>query len=340
MTKVRFTSPVGRFVQGDLDEPQTKDAQGNLRTVKTGPNAGQPNPQYFIAVAFAKNDPAWPAFWALLVQKAAEDFPNLFPQGAGGACVHPNFAYKVIDGDGPDQNGKLNSTKDGFAGHYVVRFASAYPPRCFYAGRYAANEQIQEKGAIKRGYYVRVSGTVEGNANPQRPGIYVNLDMVELSAYGPEIVSGPDAGEAFGAAPTALPAGASPTPLTPPPTGAPGAPGAPMPAAAPPVPGAPPAPLPVAGPPAAATPYPAAASPAPASPAPYAGYMAPPAAGPAPLGAPAPAASPAPPVPTTLPLPIASPTRVMLPAANGHSYESLIAAGWTDETLRANGMMQ
>jgi hypothetical protein len=30
----------------------------------------------------------------------------------------------------------------------------------------------------------------------------------------------------------------------------------------------------------------------------------------------------------------------MLPAANGHSYESLIAAGWTDETLRANGMMQ
>jgi hypothetical protein len=184
--------------------------------------------------------------------------------------VHPNFAYKVIDGDGPDQNGKLNSTKDGFAGHWVVRFASSYPPRLFYAGRYAANEQIQEKGAIKRGYYVRVSGTVEGNANAQRPGIYVNLDMVELSAYGPEIVSGPDAGEAFGAAPTALPAGASPTPLTPPPT-APGArgTGAPMPAAARryrelrrPLCRSPARPrlLP---------PYPAAASPAPASPAPY-----------------------------------------------------------------------
>ena len=342
MTKVRFTSPVGRFVQGDLDEPQTKDAQGNPRVVKTGPNAGQPNPQYFLAVAFAKADPAWPAFWSVLVTKAAEDFPNLFPQGPGGACVHPQFAFKVIDGDGLDQSGKSNATKEGFAGHWVVRFASAYPPRCFYAGRYAANEQIQEKGAIKRGYYVRVSGTVEGNANASRPGIYVNLDMVELSAYGPEIVSGPDAGEAFGAAPTALPAGASPTPLTPPApaVAAPGVP--PMPAAAPPVPG----PLPMAGPPAAATPYPAAASPAPASPAPpvqpYAGYMAPPAvgAGPTPPGGPVPVASPGPPVPTTPPLPIASPTRVMLPAANGATYEQMIAAGWNDDTLRQHGMMQ
>ena len=40
-----------RFVQGDLDTPQDKDAQGALRVVKTGPNAGQPNPQYFVAGA-------------------------------------------------------------------------------------------------------------------------------------------------------------------------------------------------------------------------------------------------------------------------------------------------
>jgi hypothetical protein len=257
--------------------------------------------------------------------------------------VHPNFAYKVIDGDGPDQNGKLNSTKEGFADHWVVRFASAYPPRLFYAGRYAAHEQIQEKGAIKRGYYVRVSGTVEGNANAQRPGIYVNLDMVELSAYGPEIVSGPDATEAFGAAPTALPPGASPTPLTPP-TPAPAGPGAPATPSAPamPGPGAAAPPLPSAGP-AAAPPLPAAASPAPASPAmppaqPYAGYMQPP--GPTPAPGAAPVASPGPPAPSTAPLPTASPSRVMLPAANGHTYESLIAAGWTDDTLRQHGMMQ
>lgn len=331
MTKERFTSPVGRLVQGSLDEPQTKDAQGNPRVVKTGPNAGQPNPQYFIAVAFAKTDPAWPAFWSLLVTKAAQDFPNLFPQGPGGACVHPQFAYKVLDGDGLDSNGKSNAGKEGFAGHYVVRFASSYPPRLFFAGRYAPHEQIQEKGAIKRGYYVRVNGTVEGNANAQRPGIYVNLDMVELSAYGPEIVSGPDATEAFSGGPGALPVGASPTPITP--VAGPGAAPAPL---------APPIGAPLGAPGAAVPPLPVAALPAPASAPPpqYTGYMAPPAAGPTPPGGPAPAASPAPPAPMTPPPPIASHTNVMLPAANGATYEAMIAAGWTDDTLRAHQMMQ
>lgn len=334
MTKVRITSPVGRLVQGDLDTPQDKDASGAPRVIKTGPNAGQPNPQYFIAVAFAKTDPAWPPFWAALVTKAAEDFPNLFPQGPGGPCVHPSFAFKVIDGDGIDTAGKSWATREGFAGHWVVRFASSYPPRLFHAGRYAPHEQIQEKGAIKRGYFVRVNGTVEGNANPQKPGIYVNLDMVELSAYGPEIVSGPDASEAFAGGPGALPAGASAMPITPPSPGVgPAAPAAPamLPALPPPA----VAPLPVAGPgPAVAPPLPVAASPVPASPA-YDGYM----AGPTPGPGVAPVASPAPVAPTTPPLPIASPGRVMLPAAGGHSYESLIAAGWTDATLVQHGYM-
>lgn len=329
MTKVRFTSPVMRFVQGDLDTPSEKDQNGALRVIKSGPNAGQPNPQYFLAGAISKADPGWPAFWSTLVTKAAEDFPNLFPGGPSAPCVHPSFAFKVIDGDGVDTSGKPWSTREGFAGHWIVRFASSYPPRLFYAGRYSPQEQIQEKGAIKRGYFVRISGTVEGNANALKPGIYVNLDMVELSAYGPEIVSGPDATEAFGTAPTALPAGASPTPLTP---------TAPAPAAAP-----GPAPLPVAGP-GAAPPLPVAALPVSASPPvqPYAGYMAPPVAGPgpAPLAAPAPVASPAPVAPMTPPPPIASPTRVMLPAANGATYEAMQAAGWTDDTLRAHGMMQ
>jgi hypothetical protein len=375
MAKQRFVSPVGRLVQGSVDEPQTKDAQGNLRVVKTGPNTGQPNPQFFIGVAFAKTDPAFNELWALLRAKAAEDFPNLFPQGAGGACVHPQFAFKVIDGDGLDNSGKSNATKEGFAGHWVVRFASAYPPRCFHAGRYGAHEQIQEKGAIKRGYFVRVSGTAEGNANAQRPGLYVNLDMVELAAYGPEIVSGPDAAEAFGAGPAALPAGASATPLTPPAT--PGAPPVPptqpAPAAPPVVPPSPAAALPAPGnvgpqrptdpahihaagtadeqwwvngawvkATAAPPPVPAPALP-PMPPAqPYTGYMdppAPPAPGAPPVPpTPAPAASPPPPAPG----PASSATAShgsMLPAANGATYEQMIAAGWTDDTLRAHGMM-
>lgn len=333
MTKTRFTTPVGRFVQGDLDTPQDKDAQGNPRVVKTGPNAGQPNPQFFMALAIAKNDPAWPAFWNTVCQAAAAGFPNLFPNAAAGdyTCVHPGFAFKVVDGDGVDTMGKSNATKEGFAGHWVVRFASSYPPRLFHKDRYAPSEQIQEKGAIKRGYYCRVSGTVEGNGQAQKPGVYLNLDMVELTAYGQEIISGPAAGEAFGganAAPVALPPGATAAPVTPMPSAGPGAP--------PPAGPTPAAPAPVAP---GAAPSPAAASPVPGSPPaqPYAGYM----AGPTPAAAPAaPAASPAPPVPGAPPLPTAPAGKVMLPAAQGATYEQLIAAGWTDATLVQHGMMQ
>lgn len=365
MTKLRFTTPVGRLVQGDVDTPQDKDAQGNPRVVKTGPNAGQPNPQYFIAVAFPKADPQgeFGQFYGQLLQKAAQDFPNLFPNAAAGdyACVHPQFSFKVIDGDGRDANGKSNAEKEGFAGHWVVRFASGYPPRIYDAGKYGPHDQIQEKGFIKRGYYVRVSGTIEGNGNAQRPGLYINLDMVERSAFGAEIVGGPDAGDVFGGGPAALPAGASATPL-----GAPAAPPMATPPGHMPQPGnAPPAAPPAApgnapaAPPAAATPSPAAASPAPANPAappaqPYDGYMAPPAnptpsapgAAPAPGGSPAPAATP-PSSPTASPgnaappppAPAAPTGPTMLPAANGATYEQMIAAGWTDDTLRQHGMM-
>lgn len=355
MAKTRFTTPVMRMVQGSVDEAQTKDQQGNPRVIKSGPNAGQPNPQFFLAGAVAKNDPAWPPFWELLCRQAFADFPNLFPHGidaiiqAGGPqawftqppqghaqpwVMHPLFSFKVADGDGLDQNGKSNASKEGFAGHWVVRCGSAYPPRCFHAGRYAAHEQIQEKGAIKRGYFIRVNGTTEGNGNAQRPGLYVNLDMVELAAYGPEIVSGPDAADAFGSGPAALPPGASAAPMTP--------------AAAPPAAGAPA--VPPAAAPAAVSPAPASAAPAPA---PYTGYM----GGPTPPAAPgAPVASPPVPAATAATSPTASPTsppappappaapaavgHVMLPAANGATYEQMIAAGWTDDTLRAHGMMQ
>lgn len=40
------------------------------------------------------------------------------------------------------------------------------------------------------------------------------------------------------------------------------------------------------------------------------------------------------------PPPAPAPQHVMLPAANGASYEAMIAAGWTDELLVQHGMMQ
>lgn len=284
MTK-RFTSPVGRFVQGDLFTPSLTDQKGNPRTFKSGPKIGQPSPQWFFALAIAKNDPAWPAFKAELDAEAMAAWPHLFP---GGACVLPTFASKIIDGDGVDTMGRPFSRLEGFAGHWVIRFTSGFPIRVVKPMGGSVWSDVTNPEEAKRGYYIRVNGDTETNGDAGKPGMYMNGKMVEIVGPGPVIVGGPDAAEAF-AAPAALPPGAltASTALA--------APGY----AAPPV--------------------------APAAPAPpYAGYMAAPPAAPA---------APAPPAPPVVPV------RQMLPAAGANTYEAMIAAGWTDETLRAHGMM-
>jgi len=202
-----IVTPVGRLVQGDCFEPQTKDAEGNPLTFKTGPNAGQPRKQWFIAVAVPKTDPQVNQMPQAMTQVAQE----AFPQGQYNA---PNFAWKYLDGDGVDSRGQPHSAKEGFAGCWVFRFASGFPPRCFHTGKYQPHEQIQDPQAIKRGYYVRVAASIAGNDSLQQPGLYLNFSMVELVGYGEEIVSGPDPSQLFGAAPApTLPAGASSTPL-------------------------------------------------------------------------------------------------------------------------------
>ena len=346
---VQFTSPVGRFVQGSAFDPQLKDQQGNPRVIKTGPNAGQPAPQWFMALAFAKTDPAWPTFHALLMNEAATAWPSLFPSGAAGPCVLPTFASKIIDGDGYDTTGKSNATKEGFAGHWIVRFTSGYAPKVYPAGRYAPADLITTPALLRTGYFVRIAGSVVSNQNPTKPGLYVNIALVELAGHGTEIVQGPDAAAAF-AAPAALPAGASPTPIAA-------------------------GPLPGGG---AAPPPPAATAPPPPPAAPYAGYRdAAPALNAGPLYTmvagevttreqylasgwtddllvqhgkmtivhavappPAAAAAAAPPTaPAAPPPPPAAPVRTMLPAAGGQTYEAMIAAGWNDAQLVQHGMM-
>lgn len=211
--KQEFLTPVGRLVQGDPFEAQTKNQQGQpLRT-----QSGEPTQRYFIAVAFPKMVNGQPnaefgALWQKLEAVGRASFPglNIAPPW-DPAC---RFSWKVMDGDGVDDNGKPNANKEGFAGHWVVKFSSSFAPRCFHAGHYQPHEQIQDPKTIRRGFFVRVAGTIEGNGQAQKPGVYVNLSMVELAGQGPEIVSGPDAASIFGGNPVAqLPAGATPLPM-------------------------------------------------------------------------------------------------------------------------------
>jgi hypothetical protein len=192
-----FLTPVGRIVQGDLFTAQTTNMEGKPLVNSDG----TARVQYFIGLAIAKNDPAWPALWQLICTRAQADFPR-------GESQLPTFAWKVLDGDAPN-----NNQKEGFAGHWVLRLTSGFAPQCYSAGGVA---KIVDPNAIKRGYYVRAYGSVKGNGNSLKPGMYLNISMVELCGYGAEIVSGPQGDAVFGAAPVAhLPPGASATPMAP-----------------------------------------------------------------------------------------------------------------------------
>jgi len=255
-------SPVGRFVQGDCFKGQTTNQKGEPLIVKSGPNKGMPRTEYYVGVAFSKTDPAWPAFRAQLDEIAKTGFPNLFPAvggqfpGAGGGALlstHPQFAWKIIDGDGYDQTGRSNAEKEGFRGHWVVRFNSGYPPKVYPVGRHSPLDQLTDPSLVRRGYYIRVFSNVSLNTDVQKPGLFLNVGLVELVATGPEIRGGVDAADAF-STPVVLPPGAEALPGSAPvapvaapayvPPVAPVAPVAPAPVVAP-VP-VPPAPVPAA----------------------------------------------------------------------------------------------
>lgn len=328
-----FITPVGRLVQGSVFEAQTKDKNGQQLTIKTGPNKGQPTQRTFIAVAFPKSQPAWwleGQFFADVYNTARQGYPQHF--NPDGSCKHPRMAFKVIDGDGVDDNGTPNNTKEGFAGHWVVKFSSTFVPQGVMNGANLNPNDPAQRDAIKRGYFVRVLGNMAPNIGSEVPGVYLNHNGVEFIAYGPEISSGPSAAAAFAAnAYTGpLPAGATMTPPTPaampsmPGAGVPHAPGAAM----PPMPASMPAPqgVPQPGAPAAIPPMPAMAG-APAGITPNHAFV---------QGA----ATGIPQPPQAVPPMPAAPQKPQFEMLNGFTREQMHGAGWTDEALIAGNMMR
>lgn len=312
-------TPVGRIVQGSLYKGNDKDAEGKPLVTKSGPNAGQARLDYYFAIAIPKiaGHTHWSQTdWGQLIWATGH---AAFPQ----AAQSPTFAWKVKDGDStiPNRKGKRPCDQEGFPGHWILSFSSGFPPKIYNAN---GTQQILEPDAVKPGYYVQVYGTLDGNGSTTQPGVYLNHNMVAFVAHGQEIYFGPDASAVGFGQNVQLPPGASATPL----------PGAFNPA--PPVPNGPPG---YVAPPAYVPP----AVPQPAAPV----YAAPPAA---PVYTPPQPAAPvyvapnpavlAPPVPMAPVAPPAAPVRRMTAKAGGHSYETLIAGGWTDVTLVQQGLME
>lgn len=295
-----FTTPVGRLVMGSLYDPQKTDAEGKPLVVKNGPNAGQPRVNYFVALAIPKGAET---HWA--ATPWGQIIWNNGNQAFPNAAQSPAFAWKIEDGDSqiPNKNGKRPCDNEGWTGHWILRFSGGFAPRV-YRQENGGYVQVLEPDFVKPGYYVEIAGNVEGNGSQSQPGVYLNHSMVCFRAYGQEIQFGPDVNAAgFGSSP--LPAGASATP----PAGAIPMPGA-APVGIPSVPGSVPA---IPG---------------------------------APVGIPSAPAVPVVPnvnftqVPPPAPAPApAAPVHQMTAAANGLSYESYIAAGWTDALLVQHGMM-
>lgn len=318
--KMNFTTPAGRIVWGNLYTPQTKDADGKPLVIKQGPDAGKATQRYAFGVAIPKVPGQ---HWATYPRDAKYPDRASFGEAVwkvghgtmGPAAQSPAFAWKIIDGDStvPNRKGRKPCDQEGYPGHWILSFSGSFAPKLYNSDGSAL---LLEKDAIKPGYYVQVAGNVDGNASTQTPGVYLNPSLVSLQGYGPEIISGPDPTAAgFGGAP--LPAGASATPVGAMPPVA--AAGAPVGGAMPPL------------PPGAATPGTPPPPPATVAVAPNQAFVA--GAGTAPFPPPQQPAGSAPPPPP------AAPVRRMLPPAGSYTYEQMLASGWTDATLVANGMM-
>lgn len=287
--------PMSRFLAGSLYKASEKDADGKPRLVKSGPNQGQPTQQYWFAFGIPKtpgvvhwgNEPWGAPIWAL--GNAA------FPKIAESAT----FAWKIADGDSvvPNTKGVKPCERPGYPGHWVVSCSSTHAPKIV---NNDGSTYLKEEGYVMPGDYIEVHATVDSNGSSQRPGVYINHNVVSFQGYSAEgrIVTGVD--------PTAVGFGKNvkPAALTAiPPSGG----GAAQPT---PAPGPAPA-LPSAGAPAPSVPAPMPVQPAP-------GFM-------------QPGAMPA--------MPSAAPKRVMLGAMAGFTYEQAIAQNWTDSALIAAGYM-
>ena len=295
--------PPGRLIMGDLYTGSNKDGKGQVRTVKPGkPNAGQPQaPTFFQGVAIPK---AGETHWS----QTAWGQQVL----AIGAADHPNmyqnpaFAWKIDDGDStvPNRSNKRPCDSVGAPGHWLVKFSSMIAPKVFTKSAAGAYSDVTANtDAVKRGWWVQASAYVKGNTG-DTPGVYMNASAFLFVKQDVEISGGGvDAETAFaGAAVSQALPGVAAMPFA----------AAQSPAVLPGLPAQPVAPVMVQ---------------------PNHAFLAVPAGLPStPMAPPLPVAPVAPPVP-------AGPALTTAGVVSGFTYAQYRSSGWTDDQLRANGLI-
>ncbi len=211
-----ITTPPGRIVWGHPTKARPRTDQKTKQVLLD--QQGNPRQSWSFGVAFDKatfQQHIWPAL--------AAEAATAFPQGAP-----PAFAWKYVDGDGVDREGKPFNQREGYAGCYVLSISTELQAPPIFKFANGAYQQLAADG-IKCGDYVAVGLNLKANVptdRTQTPGIYINPTAVEFVGYGTEIVSAgtADPNAIFKGQHHALPPGASATPIGAP-AGAPGMPG-------------------------------------------------------------------------------------------------------------------
>ena len=290
----------GRMIGGSAYEPRV--TLDNNKQPKIGKD-GQPEKKFNIGIAIPK---AGEQHWS-----QTEWGKVIWNEGATAyeaLAQHPSFAWKITDGDSPipDKNGKPQNSKVGYPGNWVVWFTQSWAPKLVNAN---GSHELTERDAIVPGYFVQMYAECVANGSKTKPaptaGVYMNPIAIALLGYGERIiVSDVDTTTVgFGSGP--MPKGMLATP--PAESFNPAAQGAPY-------------ELPFVT---AQTTYQPPDVPHFPSPAvPNFAFLQPVVA--------TPPAPPAPHVP---------PVRKMTQAAQGWTYEQLVAAGWSDEKMVQAGMM-
>jgi hypothetical protein len=299
---------VGRIIWGSMYEPRMEDFDGNpLKANKDG-SANTGYYEFGFAVPKAPGETHWATspFGAVIWAQGHRDHPQSAPRD--------DFSWKVTDGDSKKPGkpykgkpGRAPCEKEGFPGHWVYSFRGSYAPKIHIKTSESSYREVPDKDLVQVGDRIAVAGNVVGNTGAT-PGVYLNYAAIVymgLHELGRITSAAADPSKlGFDSIVTTAYQGALPTPA---------------------VAGAPPPPANNAPPPPAQQQVPQ----VPVQPA--AGFIAPPVPG-ATAGAPPP-----PPAGSAPPPPPAGPT--MTAKANGLTYASFIAGGWTDATLRSNGYM-
>ena len=212
MTIENFKMPAGRIVGGN---PTAFEQAVDYYTKQPKTNNGQPVKEHRVDLAIPKAE-FLQNVWPYIVQEVAKVYPQY-------ANAHPDqlnmtrFAWKIINGDSaecPQGSNIPYNTRDGYAGCYIVKIrTSAFCPST-YKFENGAYRKVEEN-EIKAGDYIVSSLNITVHKEKDG-GIYWNPNAYELVGYGQAIKGsgGGDPMKLFGGQQTALPAGASATPIS------------------------------------------------------------------------------------------------------------------------------